>query len=75
MHFPGRDLKSHAESVTPEVIAQQVVCGSNKQKHLDQIQQYVEAGFTHIYIHQVGQNQAEFMNFYQEQILPEFKGG
>ena len=64
-----------AESVTPEVIAQQVVCGSNKQKHLDQIQQYVEAGFTHIYIHQVGQNQAEFMNFYQEQILPEFKGG
>ena len=64
-----------AQSVTPEVIAQQVVCGSNKQKHLDQIQQYIEAGFTHIYIHQVGQNQAEFMNFYQEQILPEFKGG
>ena len=64
-----------AQSVTPEVIAQQVVCGSNKQKHLDQIQQYAEAGFTHIYIHQVGQNQAEFMNFYQEQILPEFKGG
>ncbi len=63
-----------AKSVTPDQISQQVVCGNDKQKHLAQIQQYADAGFTHIYIHQIGHNQEEFMKFYQEQILPEFKG-
>lgn len=61
-----------AKDVTPDKIAQSVVCGAEKEAHMNQIQQYVDAGFTHIYIHQIGPNQDAFMKFYQEEILPEF---
>jgi G6PDH family F420-dependent oxidoreductase len=61
-----------SKSVTPDQIAQQVVCGPDKAKHTEQIKKYAEAGFSHVYIHQIGPNQEEFFKFYQEQVLPEF---
>jgi hypothetical protein len=30
----------------------------------------VKAGFDHVYVHQVGPDQAGFMRFYQREILP-----
>ncbi len=61
-----------AKDVTPDKIGESMVCGANKKRHLEQIQQYIDAGFTHVYIHQVGPNQEEFIKFYAEEILPEF---
>ncbi len=63
-----------AESVTEDQIAQSIVCGFDKAKHLDKIQSYVDAGFTHLYIQQVGVDQSAFFDFYQQKILPELKG-
>lgn len=61
-----------AKDVTPEKIAKEIVCGPDKQKHIDQIKQFAEAGITHVYIHQVGPKQEEFFKFYEKEILPEF---
>lgn len=61
-----------AKDVTPEKIASSIVCGPDKQRHIDQIQKYIDGGVTHVYIHQVGPNQKEFIDFYAKEILPEF---
>ncbi|TMB98080.1 MAG: LLM class flavin-dependent oxidoreductase [Chloroflexi bacterium] len=41
-----------------------VVCGPNPENHLDGIRRYVEAGYDHVYIHQVGPDQEGFFRFY-----------
>jgi coenzyme F420-dependent glucose-6-phosphate dehydrogenase len=54
-------------------IERAVVCGPDPEKHVAKIQQFINAGFTHIYIHQVGPDQAGFFDFYQREILPRFR--
>ncbi len=58
---------------TEEQIAKEVVCGPDPQRHIELIKKYVDAGFDHVYIHQVGPDQEGFINFYQREILPQFK--
>jgi G6PDH family F420-dependent oxidoreductase len=60
-------------NATEEQVAKEVVCGPDPQKHIDLIKKYVAAGFDHIYIHQVGPDQEGFLNFYQREILPQFR--
>jgi G6PDH family F420-dependent oxidoreductase len=61
-----------AKLVTEETIAKQVVCGPDAERHVAEIQKYVDAGFDHIYIHQVGPDQEGFMKFYKQDVLPRF---
>jgi G6PDH family F420-dependent oxidoreductase len=65
-------FESAAELVTPEVISKQMPCGPEVQPILDKIQEYIDAGFTHVYIHQVGENQLEFIDMAKREILPNF---
>jgi hypothetical protein len=55
-------------------VAKDVVCGPDPQRHVEMIQKYVDAGFDHVYVHQVGPDQEGFMRFYQREILPKFHG-
>jgi coenzyme F420-dependent glucose-6-phosphate dehydrogenase len=68
-------LPSHfeeaAELVTEEDIADQVVCGPDAERHLEAIREYIEAGYDHVYVHQVGPDQDGFFEFYEQRILPE----
>ena len=34
------------------------------------IQKFIDLGYDHIYIHQIGPHQAEFFQFYEKNILP-----
>lgn len=61
-----------AQMVTEEDVAKAVICGADVQRHLDAIQEYIDAGFDHVYIHQIGPDQAGFIEFYKKNILPEF---
>jgi G6PDH family F420-dependent oxidoreductase len=65
-------FEAAAELVTPDVISEQTPCGPEVQPILDSIQEYVDAGFTHIYVHQVGENQQEFIDLARREILPNF---
>lgn len=58
--------------VTEEQVAQRIVCGPDPQKHIDAIQKYADAGFDHVYVHQVGPEQDGFMQFYRREILDHF---
>lgn len=73
-------LPRHFEQVTqdmgPEMMtsAGQITCGPSAENHLKAIRKYVEAGFDHVYIHQIGPQQREFMEFARAELLPELRG-
>jgi hypothetical protein len=46
------------------------VCGPDPAKHIKEIRSFVEAGFDHVYVHQIGPAQSEFIEFYGSEIIP-----
>ncbi|QLC34134.1 TIGR03557 family F420-dependent LLM class oxidoreductase [Halarchaeum sp. CBA1220] len=40
--------------------------------HIDALEEFVDAGYDHVYVHNVGPNQAAFFDFYEEDVLPAF---
>jgi coenzyme F420-dependent glucose-6-phosphate dehydrogenase len=56
--------------VDEDTVAEYVVCGPDPDRHLEGIQQYVDAGFDHVYVHQVGPEQDGFIEFYEREVLP-----
>jgi coenzyme F420-dependent glucose-6-phosphate dehydrogenase len=66
-------LPSHfeqaAEMVDEEAIAETIVCGPDSAAHLEGIRRFGEAGFDHVYIHQVGPDQAGFIDFYERELV------
>ena len=57
--------------VTEEVAAKDVPCGPDPEVHIAAIRKYVEAGFDHVYIHQIGPDQEGFLRFYAREVLPD----
>jgi len=62
-----------AAMVTEEEVAESVVCGSDPERHKEQIREFEAAGYDHVYVHQVGPDQQGFLDFYAREILPEFQ--
>jgi coenzyme F420-dependent glucose-6-phosphate dehydrogenase len=60
-----------AQLVTVDKIAELIPCGPDPEKHLNGIREYIKAGFDHIFIHQIGSDQEQFMNFYAREIFPQ----
>jgi len=60
------------QRVTEEHIAEEVVCGPDAQQHISKIQAFVDAGYEHVYVHQIGPDQAGFFDFYAREVLPRF---
>lgn len=58
-----------ARIVTEDMLREQVPCGPDAGKVLDQIRQYAEAGIDHIYLHQIGPDQEGFFRFAEDEIL------
>lgn len=59
-----------SEMVSAEDVAEMIVCGPDPEQHVEKIRKYEEAGYTHVYIHQVGRDQEGFLRFYREEVLP-----
>jgi coenzyme F420-dependent glucose-6-phosphate dehydrogenase len=76
-HFLELPLPSHfeeaAELVREEDIAESVVCGPDPERHLAAIREYVDAGYDHVYVHQIGPDQGGFFDFYERSVLPELQ--
>jgi G6PDH family F420-dependent oxidoreductase len=59
-----------AEMVTEDAVAEAIVCGPDPERHVKAIRAFVDAGFDHVYVHQVGPDQAGCLRFYQREVLP-----
>ena len=59
-----------AELITADQVAEKVVCGPDTGPILEQIGTFVDAGFDHVFLHQVGLRQEEFLSFAKDELLP-----
>lgn len=64
-----------AQLVTEDALAKKVACGPDPAVHVAAIQPYLDAGFDHVYVHQVGPDQAGFIEFAERELLPRLAGG
>jgi G6PDH family F420-dependent oxidoreductase len=64
------DFEAAAEMVDEQDVAETTPCGPDPERYLEMIRKYDDAGFTHVYIHQIGDNQDEFAEFSQRELMP-----
>ncbi|CCJ36064.1 Glucose-6-phosphate dehydrogenase (coenzyme-F420) [Methanoculleus bourgensis MS2] len=62
-----------AAMVTLEDVAGNVPCGPDPEVHIKKIEERVRMGFDHVCVHQIGEQQQEFMEFYRKEVLPHFR--
>lgn len=60
-----------ASLVTADTLAERVPCGPDTQRHLDHIRRYVDAGYDHLLLHQIGPEQEGFIRFVREELGPQ----
>jgi coenzyme F420-dependent glucose-6-phosphate dehydrogenase len=63
MHF-----EQACENVSPEDVAGLMVLGPDPEPYVDTVREYVQAGFDHLYLHQVGPDQDGFFGFWEAQL-------
>lgn len=68
-----RHFEQAAGSVTEEALAEKVVCGPDPERHLEMARTYLDAGYDHVWFHQVGPDQDGFIDVYERDVLPELR--
>jgi coenzyme F420-dependent glucose-6-phosphate dehydrogenase len=63
------DFEAAVELLTEDAVASSIVCGSDPDKYMAAIKSFSDAGFDHVYIHQVGPDQEGFFRFCEREIL------
>lgn len=65
-------LPAHFEqatsSVTEEQVGELIACGPDPEHHVEVIRRYVDAGYDHLFVHQVGPDQEGFFDFYEREL-------
>ena len=60
-------------TVRSEDVAEKVACGPDPGVHARAVQEFVDAGYDHVYVHQVGPGQEQFLSFYAREVLPRLR--
>jgi coenzyme F420-dependent glucose-6-phosphate dehydrogenase len=81
MPFPKQDIKNPedfaamAKLVRPEDFKNRVLMTSDLEAHTKHIQHYVDMGFDEVHLHNVGRNQAEFIEVFGREVIPNLRLG
>jgi hypothetical protein len=59
-----------AKFVRPEDFKGRMVMSSDLEIHRKEIQKFLDMGFDQIYLHNVGRNQAEWIDVFGREVLP-----
>lgn len=59
-----------SELVTVERAAEKPPCGPDPEPYVETIREYERAGFTELFLQQIGDRQAEFLEFFRREVLP-----
>ncbi|HEY3551100.1 MAG TPA: TIGR03557 family F420-dependent LLM class oxidoreductase [Gaiellaceae bacterium] len=65
-----RDFEESAANVTVADVAESTPAGPDPGPYIELIGKYEDAGFTHVYVHQIGDNQEEFAEFAARELIP-----
>ena len=79
MKFPKADIRSPkdfeqmAKLVRPEDFEGRMLISSDTDAHCREIQKFIDIGFDRVYLHNVGRNQAEWLEVFGKQVLPKLR--
>ena len=59
-----------ASIVTEDMVKEKIPCGPDPERHLQAINEFLEAGFDEVYINQIGTDWPGFLNFYARELAP-----
>jgi G6PDH family F420-dependent oxidoreductase len=59
-----------SKHVSPEAVAEQITCGPSAKRHIEAIGKYVDAGFDHIVLVQIGPDQTYFFDLFERELAP-----
>jgi G6PDH family F420-dependent oxidoreductase len=70
-----RSFTSATSAVTEDDVAAQIPCGPDVRRHVAAVRAFLDAGFTHVALVQVGDDaQAPFLDFAEKELLPALRG-
>jgi hypothetical protein len=58
--------------LTEDDVAKTVVCGLDAERYAEAIDAFADAGYDHVYVHQVGPDQDGFLRFAERELLPRY---
>lgn len=76
MKFPKQDIRSPfdfeqmAKLVRPEDFKGRMLISSDPEAHRREIQKFLDIGFDQVYLHNVGRNQAQWIEVFGREVLP-----
>jgi alkanesulfonate monooxygenase SsuD/methylene tetrahydromethanopterin reductase-like flavin-dependent oxidoreductase (luciferase family) len=79
MPFPKQDIKNPedfaniAKLVRIENFANRMLISADLEEHTAQIQKFVDMGFDEVYLHNVGRDQAAFIETFGTKVLPNLR--
>jgi G6PDH family F420-dependent oxidoreductase len=68
-----RHFEQAAEMVDEDDVAESVLCGPDPEPILERAKEFADAGYDHLYLHQVGPDQEGFIRFAQEALLTKLR--
>ena len=69
-----RHFEQAAGLLSEDDVCKELTCGPDVEQHLEAIATYRDAGYDHVYVHQIGPDQEGFLDFYEREILSEARG-
>jgi G6PDH family F420-dependent oxidoreductase len=63
-------LEQAVQMLSKDQATKYISCGPDPQVHLAAIHRFLDAGFDHVAIHQIGRDQEAFFRFYEEELRP-----
>jgi coenzyme F420-dependent glucose-6-phosphate dehydrogenase len=64
-----KDFEDAGQLVTSDDVAETVPCGPDADRHREAIKEFEDAGYDHVFVHQIGPDQEAFFDFYESEIL------
>ncbi len=63
-------FEAAASAVDRDTATEDVACGNDVDEHVAAIGAFVDAGYDHVWVHNIGPNQDAFFDFYRNKVLP-----
>ena len=65
-----RHFEQAAQMVRPDDLAEKMPLGPDPDRHIEAIKAFTDAGYDHVYIHQIGPDQEGFFDFFERELAP-----
>ena len=67
-----KDFEQLVQDRDPDELEGKLVLGNDPDEYAEEIRGYDEAGYTHVYVHQIGPGQEAFLRFAKSELFPLF---